>query len=176
MLLAIDPGLNSTGWALFGPRDPRVLSQVPIAAGLVTGKRKNEDVVTRARLSAAELFTKVSQIVARGAFGSPPLRVISEFPDYQATASRTMGWKTGDLQKLALLVGIYAAVFTPLPFKLVVPREWKGQLPKDVVIRRITERLGHHECERLQLRMDAWDAVGIGLWQLDELQQGKKFM
>lgn len=60
-----------------------------------------------------------------------------------ATASMAVGWTTGA-----------SAAWVPI-------HEWKGQLPKDVVTRRIIQRLG--DAATADVNDHAWDAVGMGL-------------
>ena len=70
---------------------------------------------------------------------------------------------SGALVKLSCCVGAFAGVcavkdveFLPIPVY-----EWKGQLPKDIVNRRIRQLLGNENCRKF--KRDIWDAVGIGL-------------
>jgi hypothetical protein len=100
-----------------------------------------------------------------------PLRwdlVICEFPEYQATAARAMGWQTGDLQRLTFLTGVFAGLLNPAIFIPVTPSRWKGQLPKSVVEQRVTKRLGRDIIRQLGIHTHAFDAAGIGLWAIDE--------
>lgn len=77
------------------------------------------------------------------------------------TSGKSMASATrGDLFKLVYLIGqlsIGNGEFIPF---MIAPREWKGQLPKEEVIRRIKKlcpnvgsAIGNHEA----------DAVGMGL-------------
>jgi len=91
--------------------------------------------------------------------------LVVEMPHYQENAAAGFGWKTGDLQKLTLLVG-YLVNDDWGAVTLATPRDWKGQLPKSVIIDRITKRLGVPAVTRLNLEKDAWDAVGNGLWAM----------
>jgi len=181
-LLAIDPGLNGTGWAFWGPR---TLSKkyVPPPTTVGVMRKRHDTFVATANWLADELLFDVvrgnrkdvcSVHLSRacGCSPAPPLVVTCEFPEYQTGASRSMGWMRGDLQKLTYLVGVlgrmtYAAgaVFEPVPVS-----QWKGQLPKDVVTDRIINKLGNAACERLGIKTHAWDATGIGLWRLGEFQ------
>ena len=154
-LLAIDPGLNGTGWAMWHP--PR--SPAPTAAGVLR-KRFDNYVVT-----ANWLADELQKVINRRKVG---MIVTCEFPEYQTGATRTMGWMRGDLQKLTYLVGVLSrmvhdqgAVFEPVPVS-----QWKGQLPKDIVIDRIQHALGARTCTKLGITTHAWDATGIGLWRL----------
>lgn len=66
----------------------------------------------------------------------------------------------GDLNKLSMLIGRYTEYLSSigLQVKILLPRQWKGQLPKQAVAERVKKIIGrtfktHHE----------YDAVGIGL-------------
>jgi hypothetical protein len=87
--------------------------------------------------------------------------IVSEYPAWHGGA---LGWQRGDLQKLVFLVGVFAGYFSRCKFTPVTPNEWKGQLPKDVVIRRLQKRFGPGATQ--EWSKDVWDAVGIGLWKL----------
>lgn len=149
-LLAIDPGLNSLGWALWERK--QVKSCAPSQVGLLKGPRKL-DVPERARWLGDALLDIIRHDIQ--------FEVVSEFPAYHGSP---LGWQTGDLQKLTFLVGVIAGVLQPRTFTIVTPREWKGQMPKDVVIRRLIKRFGSEAT--IDWKKDAWDAVGIGLWKL----------
>jgi hypothetical protein len=158
-LLAIDPGLNSMGWAYW--RYPEK-GFVPASVGLIKAPRKME-LTVRAHWIAEEVFKTIPQI---GGPNAPPLfktDIVSEFPAWHGTS---MAWSTGDLQRLVFLVGVLCGRFSLSKFTLVTPAEWKGQLPKDVVIRRLQKKLGRRVTQDYD--KDMWDAVGIGLWKLGE--------
>tara|TARA_R110002020_G_scaffold2230_3_gene10400 strand:+ start:12544 stop:13092 length:549 start_codon:yes stop_codon:yes gene_type:complete len=175
-VVGIDPAFGGTGLALF---KEGILTSVALFKK--KGKQPFED---RANFIAANVrewlreelyktdcpsFTKV---------GTP--LIMCEIPSYQATPSRSMGWKKGDLQKLTYLVGVigYACTYawhkhryqdkTPEPcYRTVTPAGWKGQLSKEIVINRIKKRLPN-VVENFNPKLDIWDAIGIGLWTLDE--------
>lgn len=77
-----------------------------------------------------------------------------------------------DLIKLAVMVGRYADRATACGFrvKLVKPREWKGQLPKDVCWRRVRETLTVLELDKIEKKVsksrahNMHDAIGLGTW------------
>lgn len=72
--------------------------------------------------------------------------------------------RRGDLVKLCCAVGWIAGCFHSrgIPVKFIPVYQWKGQLPKPVVIRRIKQILGEKTCEGYKTH--AWDAVAIGLY------------
>lgn len=69
----------------------------------------------------------------------------------------------GDLQKLTALVGAFLGVCSihGIRFKPILVNEWKGQMPKPVVNRRIRAILG---VDTKAYKRDEWDAVGVGLF------------
>lgn len=76
-----------------------------------------------------------------------------------------------DLINLAVMVGRYADRATACGFhvKLVKPREWKGQLPKDVCWQRVRETLKPFELDIMEKlpkskAHNMHDAIGLGTW------------
>jgi hypothetical protein len=71
----------------------------------------------------------------------------------------------GDLVKLAMLTGLLMGYLRD-PCILVPVNQWKGQLPKKVVERRVKDVITAKLAKRMELRSHMWDAVGIGLYAL----------
>lgn len=76
-----------------------------------------------------------------------------------------------DLIKLAVMVGRYVDRATACGFrvKLVKPREWKGQLPKDVCWQRVRKtlsalELGNKAKIPKSQAHNMHDAIGLGTW------------
>lgn len=159
-LISIDPGLQGTGIALWDLAQP----PVPVAVTVLNRSTKGEW-WDRAMLMAQELR---GWLEARVPNWCPADIAVCEFPQYQESAGRSMGWRTGDLQRLTFLTGVFAQRLRPAEFYPVEPSGWKGQLPKHVVEMRITEQLGKATCKRLGIKTHAWDAVGIGLWAIEK--------
>lgn len=149
-LLAIDPGLSGTGWAIWYAN-----TGIPHSVGVIPAM-KGEDLAIRC-LNITSLLPYFND-------GSV---IVCEFPEFQEGSQRSMGWRKGDLQKLTFLVGYIAGCYPKCRFVPVKPSTWKGQLPKAIVADRITDRLGKAAVEELKIKTHAWDAVGIGLWFRD---------
>jgi hypothetical protein len=150
-LVAIDPGLNSMGVAYW--RSPK--KEVPEKAFLLKAPRKL-DLTPRALWLARELEQQLNLS------GGREHDFVCEYPAWHGSAR---GWATGDLQKLVFLVGVMAGYFQAArSFTPVTPHGWKGQLGKDVVIRRLQKRFGPGAT--MWWEKDCWDAVGIGLWKM----------
>lgn len=158
-LLAIDPGLNSMGWAFW-----RITPSVrpPTATGLIKAPRKLE-LAPRALWVATQMDERLRTLGSMGgSVGHYEIDIVSEYPAWHGIQ---LGWAAGDLQKLVFLVGVLAGYFSKAhSFTPVTPGEWKGQLPKSVVTRRLIKRFGPGATQEWE--KDVWDAVGIGLWKM----------
>lgn len=160
-LISIDPGLSGTGVVHWIDGIPTYAAVMKPIMRDVREQLKNgeQDLIPRARDLARNF------ILESGAFQQRNTTVVIEFPEFQSGATREMGWKTGSLQRLTMFIGVLIGMM-PLPWRviLVSPSGWKGQLPKDVVIRRMTKVYGRELLERLDVKTHAWDALGIGHW------------
>lgn len=173
-LLAVDPSLTCTGWALF-------LDGTLHSCGYVKGS--DPSIPLHERINGIVCLMPTTGLDA----------VAIEKPQIYQTSRGA-----GDPNKIALgliLVGailreIWASSF-PATAQLIYPAEWKGQVPKGVCFRRILDKLT--AAEKDVLRHDkiltkkggaenvpgessqagnTLDAVGIGLYYLGRF--GKK--
>lgn len=73
-----------------------------------------------------------------------------------------------DLIRLSFRAGLAASVvvFNGAFLIEVKPAEWKGQIPDDILYRRIDKKLSEEELKIRKSNHNARDAVGIGLWRL----------
>lgn len=162
-LLAIDPGLNSLGYALWTKLDMSpTTTSIPSTVGLVKFRR-DVRLPNRSRYLASELDRILGDRLLHylPGTGGEKIDIVCEFPAWHGSQ---MGWAAGDLQKLVFLVGVLAGYFHRSGFTEVTPAGWKGQLPKHVVIRRLQKKFGPGATREWE--KDMWDAVGIGLWHL----------
>lgn len=95
------------------------------------------------------------------------LSVIVEVPQIYVM-SRSKGNPSGLLDVMGMVGGL-ASVFERI--ELVKPREWKGQVPKDVTKARVLATLTEEEKEEIpdlpkSLIHNVYDAIGIGLFKL----------
>jgi hypothetical protein len=79
-----------------------------------------------------------------------------------------------DLLKVARIAGLLTAPFSEDRVRLVYPRTWKGNVPKEVMLDRILEKLSETEKARLPKLPkgkfhNVIDAIGIGLHHLGRL-------
>lgn len=111
----------------------------------------------------AESMTAVNIIDLRSFV--PASKVVIEVPQVYRTTPNPKS-----LIDLTFAAGYLAATFGPGQVVKVLPREWKGQVPKDVMIERIKSKLTEQEMKMVSLpknkkhAKDVWDAVGIGLF------------
>jgi len=154
-LLAIDPGLGSTGWAYWPRYDDKIIG--PKYFGLL----RNDCVGvwwTRAFHQGVSLLEEIP--------AKKDMEVICEMPIFFASgAVGHAAASTDSLQKLCFLVGVFGEAIRHgtlrTRFSPVYVRDWKGQLPKEIVELRIKHLLGASAC--VGFKLDIWDAVGIGL-------------
>lgn len=157
-MIAIDPGRRALGWAWFEHCELRGL-------GLVRGK---------AGEGAVELAQRAAGLI-RAETGLEAHHVVYE--RMQVYAGQRQKGDQNDLIELAEIGGGMAALLasTSTPLR---PREWKGQVPKDVLEGRVRKRLSEQELALTEARLEAypaslrhngWDAVGIGLWACGRL-------
>lgn len=160
-LFTIDPGVSGTGWVAWEDGDP-------VAAGVVETLpgRPWED---RTAFVVRQLATAYTALQERTGVKHPV--VVCEMMEFYQTGGGSAPWVTGDLQRILVLSGWFCGrVRVPSSQAVFVrPSEWKGQLPKRVVVQRVTKLLGEKVCKKLRLKSHMWDAAGIGLWYLDRL-------
>lgn len=158
-LLALDPGLRGCGVALF--RQDRTLEW----CAYVRSGSKALDLLGVLDMARAVVGWVTPHEVYQLAVEWPQVYVGSK--------------QKGDPNDLIALAGVVAAVCTAFPTAGVTrykPRDWKGQVPKEVIEARVNKRLSDAERAVLDgcgcpksLRHNAVDAVGIGLHALARL-------
>lgn len=153
-VMFIDPGFEGTGLAFFPAVD--------------CGKNKKTDGPSFTEVIRAPKNEKWDNAQwsicasVRGAMvGCGVKDVVIELPELWAGSAVSMASASkGDLFKLCLLVGGLCQIAREhtgnLPI-LVTPQEWKGQLPKDVVLKRVEKAFNK------TFRNHEGDAVGMGL-------------
>jgi hypothetical protein len=155
MLLSVDPGVNEAGVAVW--EDARLTS-----AWLAQGGGWLET----ARSIKARLYDSYPLSIIEG------LELAIERPQVY-TQNRLKG-DPNDLIDLALMAGALVGMVEIEigGITLYLPRQWKGQLPKDVTTERSQKKLSKDERAVIELprsvgkQHNVWDAVGIGLRHL----------
>jgi hypothetical protein len=97
--------------------------------------------------------------------------VVIEMP--QVYPGSKMRGNPNDLIRLAFAAG---RLVGDAPCETVLPRQWKGTIKKEVMLRRILSKLTDEELAMLKsLKLpkskekECIDAIGIGLWKLGRL-------
>ena len=152
-LIAIDPGKMS-GFAEFDASDP----DLPW------------DGVDKLKYATACTFEECLLLIENAAplnQSRPAGDCIIEQP--QIYPGQHQKGDQNDLIQLAVMVGRYVDRATSCRFRvtLVKPREWKGQLPKDVCWDRVRETLTPYELTRMEKLSKSrahnmHDAIGLG--------------
>ena len=164
-ILAIDPGVNATGWTIM--RDCRLQ-----ACGLLRAKGLN--VVESMKKMCYDLPIVWEEHMSGT---RPPELMVIETPQiYQQRLSKG---DPNDLMPLGIIGGALWATMNPLGVSFPLPREWKGQVPKDVLIQRVVKELTKQEQTIMQtdveripshLRHNVYDAVCLGKWALQRFK------
>lgn len=156
-IAAIDPGLRQLGLSVF--EDTRL-----VRAELVRNPLKK----TRGPKAWAAMAEAVEL-----AYWS----VYSEPPDVYVTECMQVDGRRGRVDDLFQLygVGMYAGhSLCPAEIHGYYPRDWKGSVPKDVMVERIRLKLSSVERKAIQscpdsLRHNVMDSIGVGLFHVGRL-------
>lgn len=169
MILCIDPGLRGLGVAVFdeGKLVRAAYVRNPVTKGV--GYRAHAKL---ARATADWLATELQLM---------PIamkRVIIELPRIYPGSAQQKG-DPNDLLDLVGVGGAFAALCHPDAVEHRYPSDWKGQVPKEVMTKRIREALDIHEHAAVrsvgEKDHNTFDAVGIGLAFLGRLHKRQVF-
>lgn len=164
-LLTIDPGKNALGWAYAGD------AGFFVACGVVRAGEKEENIALVARLVMRALWDAIRHL-------PPAAHLVTEqmvvYPGPQSKGD------PNDLIALSFISGGGHTLVSPdATLELVQPRAWKGQVPKDIMQKRIERSLEPLERQMVEaslqgvapgLKHNGWDAVGIGVKALGRLR------
>lgn len=140
-VLFVDPGSGGTGIAYFkelsvlhkNPRRPGPIYR-PEFSGVVLPQGANW--LTKTDNVISWLNEKLEEKSLTGRVGV----LVVETPELWAGHSISeAASRSGSLIKLTYLSGLIAGIVRPQYIIPVLPRQWKGQLPKDLVIKRVRE-------------------------------------
>jgi hypothetical protein len=146
---SIDPGLRHCGVSVW---EDKTLVEATLVLGDAQG--------TTAKTWRAMAWAVGKYLLGKG-LDQEFSKVFIEFPQIYDRA-RAKG-DPNDLLHLAAVVGAVISHWKHCEY--VLPRAWKGQVPKSVTKSRCLARLS--EKEKIQIHgitHDVWDAVGIGLY------------
>jgi hypothetical protein len=157
ILMAIDPSINNLGVAIFAGKKL-------VGAELLHPEKiyKSEEHYVR----SYSLFLQNKQYIK----DFEVEKIICELPEYWAVGGYAAR-ESGAIFKLTFICGMIYTLFSKdFVVEFVVPRAWKGQLPKDVVRYRLTS---HYVKKTKDYTSDEWekldhnvvDAIGVGHWK-----------
>lgn len=151
--ISIDPGIEY-GYAIWLDSEWEKKDAIPVECGILkpAGADWLERVNSMARKTAMLFRTHL-----------PIKELHMEYPAFFLPQGGHMVAARGDLVKLAYAAGTVGGIASAMGIKVVTHRviDWKGQMTKDVVIKRIVARIP--KVETLGPSSHAWDAIGIGL-------------
>ena len=158
MILSIDPGKKHAGCALF--EDGELINAYLVKADKDLAQAQGWPLTTAMAIGQS--------ILDRFPPGMLEVCVYEQPKVYRTMGSRD---KANDLLELAVMSGSFIGLYSEKIERICtyLPKEWKGTVPKNVMIKRIIGRLSDEEKSRVELpknkarQTDVWDAVGIGL-------------
>lgn len=163
-VLFIDPGITGTGFAFY----PTIITS-RVRGIKLTANAEGENLYTGVyRPKGSEAWEgKVADACAwfNGLMGATkPNLVVIELPELWAGSATSLASASSDaLFKLTYLVGGFGEVIRRFPNSrlplLIKAQDWKGQLPKEVVINRIKAVFTDLE----KIRDHEGDAIGMGV-------------
>lgn len=161
--LSIDPGIEM-GWAIWDgsvSAETQPTPQPPLDTGIIS-PRKDAPWISRSNLIMWAFDNLVKQ--TGDAYEGRVENVYCEWPGYFDDAAGQLTASSGALVKLTIAVGRVMQYCQDhrLKFFPIQVGDWKGQVSKEVVERRIRRRLGDAVCSGF--RKHVWDAVGVGLY------------
>jgi hypothetical protein len=167
-LAAVDPGIRGCGVAVF---EGGVLALCQYVVNPMEAGGGADAAATMAR----EVYYAIDRF--------RPRALVVEWPRVYATAIR-LGRSKSDPNDLLALAGVDAAIAALCADHIsglgsvtsYAPSEWKGQVPKEVMLGRIRSKLTRMEDDLVDAvkpaskRHNAIDAVGIGLHHIGRLK------
>lgn len=162
-LLAIDPSIRSCGIAIF-ERNLLVYADVLRSMAVIQPMTSIQEICKLAQ-EAWEKNVGVSY--------SPEILVIERPEIYRASKGNP-----NDLMPICIMLGMMWERFGPKATMFPLPKEWKGQVPKEVHNTRILNKLDKRETMTVKdnlmrvpatLQHNAVDAIGLGLFALNRL-------
>ena len=158
-MISVDPGTGGTGYAVWKGNQLKNYGTIHFHSNCETWEQKMKDI----GLKFLDMLRD----------NKPAHTIVMESPVFMRGTGGYMVASAGDLCKLAMLTGHLAARvydrFIGTQLTLVEPSKWKGQLPKNVVARRVQNLIPSIDFKSLRISNHAMDAIGIGLWRIGVL-------
>jgi hypothetical protein len=154
-LMSLDPSINNCGMAIWDMATKNLIARALLHPK--KGNKDNEYDKSESILEQIREFIKMYGIT----------HMILEVPEHWAVAGFEAR-ETGSIAKLCFVCGMIYSLKNQLEeFKVVVPRGWKGQLPKEVVANRLQEEyMTKYDIDMQKMDKNVMDAIGIGHFRL----------
>jgi hypothetical protein len=148
-LMSIDPSINNVGMAIW--ELPNGLMMYKLLHPKVNARNNEYD-------KSLSILDQLKEWIQTYSVN----RMILEIPEHWAVAGFEAR-ENGSIAKLMLVVGlIYSLKPTLDELRIVKPREWKGQLPKQVMENRLRDDYLAIDIDLAALNPNVVDAIGIG--------------
>lgn len=173
-VVSVDPGKHKVAWATWDPETGKLTG-----AGLVIHK---PEIGTE----RVQVWKEVAYWtdVATGLSSGSEIRLVVEVPQIYT------GVRDEDPNDLIDLAGVVGAIASTIAIGSVewspLPREWKGQIPKEVTQKRVDKRLSPEEKALIKwpiksLCHNVYDAIHLGIVYLEReglraIPEGQKFV
>lgn len=154
-LMSIDPSINNLGVAIWDIEQEQLLDH-----RLLHPKKEAKNNEYAKSLS---MLRQLQNLIEKFSVNN----IICEVPEHWAIAGFEAR-ETGSIAKLCFVCGmIYSLHDTLESCEVVVPRGWKGQLPKEVVANRLfDEYMEKYGIDMVKMNPNVMDAIGIGHYKL----------
>lgn len=142
--MTVDPGLDGTGWSIWADdeNNRKDITKNPWRL-LNSGAFTPRGTSLQERVANLSHVVRHTLVTARAGAGTKisSITVAVEHPQFFARAGATNA--SGSLVSLAMAAGaaLCATVGVPDAHPLLVPLQWKGNLPKELCCKRILERM-----------------------------------
>ena len=157
VVVGIDPSVRHAraGWAVLRHRRP---GSALVEAGTI-------DIPDERKLPWPIRAIVIAHEAIRIAEQASAGIIVCEMPAVFHSARGRQGTRTEAIQKLYYLVGCIAGKADELgiPFETYTPIQWKGNIPKEVTIRRINRKYGTSISDN-----NVADAVGIAAYHISQ--------
>jgi hypothetical protein len=161
MIASIDPGISGSGLAIFDQ------DKLVFARYIPNTQNKTIPLHLRVRTMGMLLVDQIQRY--------PHNTIVTECPQIYPNKTAKGSDPTHDLIPLAQIGAIVAGKLSNCCWEQVYPKEWKGQVDKLPMNKRVLARLDEEEREKIDwattasLDHNILDAIGIGLHYLNRL-------
>ena len=146
--MTVDPGLTGSGWIFW--QGQRILGH-----GVIKSPRPRDSYWVHRAFDVADMLCIAAD-------QCKPMEIICEEPKFMGSSARGRASAgSGSLVRLSMMVGILMAKLDPMiEFTLLDVNDWKGNMDKDAVAKRVRRIMGDAAED---LKDHELDAAGMGL-------------